>query len=79
MQTLHTWAWLLDRSMAKDVDLLRSKGFGACAVVPYFYLGAHEKIKGNVKKERKLIAFNRGSHVRVMTYSHDVAQALGIA
>lgn len=76
---LHTWEWLIDHSMAKDVDALKAKGYGSALVVPYFYVG-YDKAMGVscVKCERKILAFNRGSMVRTMYYSKKIALAIGL-
>ncbi len=83
----HSWSWLLDHSTAKDVSELQSLGFGQAMVLPYFYLSIrHEQDDGSIryvstpaKKEGRIIAFNRGSNVRIIHYSEDMVKALGIA
>lgn len=76
---LHTWAWLIDHSNAKNVDELKAKGFGGACIMPYFYIG-YDKVTNvqGVKCERKIIAFNRGSLVRTMHYSEKIAKAIGL-
>lgn len=69
---LHTWQWLANRAMPFELDSLRLKGYGSYQVIQFMY--SHEK--SNTKDWRKVMAFNRGSNVRLMGYSKKLEEAL---
>lgn len=82
----HSWKWLLDHSASKDVEALRIQGFGAVAVLPYFFLSTVHKdaedrtvtLSVAAKKEGKLIVFHRGVTVRIAPYTKQMVKELAI-
>ncbi len=82
----HSWEWMLDHSESKSIDALRNGGYDTVMVMPYFYNSVlHSNDDGSIryvrtpaKKEGKIIAINRGSNVRVMPYSKEACDYMGL-
>lgn len=69
---LHTWQWFAVRTLPFEFELLKEKGFGSFSVMDFTY----SKEKSGQKEWRKVVAFNRGSNVRLMGYSKKLEEAL---
>ena len=86
MLRAHSWEWMLDHSESSKVSELKSSGFDSVMVMPYFYMSTrHELEDGSIrhvstpaKKEGKIIAINRGQNVRVLQYSKQACEFMGI-
>lgn len=87
MLRAHSWQWMMDHSDSKSVSDLKYGGFDHVRVMPYFYNSVrHEQSDGSIrhlstpaKKEGKIIAINRGQNVRVMPYSKEACEFMGIS
>ncbi len=83
----HSWEWMLDHSDSISVDALRNGGFDTVKVMPYYYNSIrHDQLDGSIrhirtpaKKEGRIIAINRGQNIRILPYSKQACEFMGIA
>jgi hypothetical protein len=61
-----SWAWVLDHSLAANVDSLRNGGFNAIAILPYFYMSMAMTYQPDYDKEVTKADIDSGAYPREM-------------
>ena len=62
---IHGWLWLNNHSRCSVVEHFKGKGFGAIAILPYFF---EQNGRRNASKK---VVIHCGSKIRVISYTGD--------
>lgn len=72
----HTWEWAIDHCPARQVSDLKARGFGTSSILDKHYHGFDKNTGVMAQCKRRIIAFHRGSGIRVTEYSKAIAKEL---